>query len=125
MGGRGYIEGMGIVIWKGCLLTVGGSGVGSVITGGKGSVMGGGVSIVGGSGVVVVTVSLWDFGVIDGGSVIIGGSGGFVVVDDGDGEGSGVIGVSGGIGSVMGDDETVVFSVVIIGDDSGRVEVGV
>ena len=123
----GYIEGMGIVIWKGCLLTVGGSGVGSVITGGKGSVMGGGVSIVGGSGVVVVTVSLWDVGVIVGGSVITGGSGGFVVVDDGDGdgEGSGVIGVSGGIGSVMGDDEAVVFSVVIIGDDSGRVEVGV
>ena len=77
---------------------------GSVITGVNGSVMGGGVSIVGGS--VVVVVSLWN-----------------VAVDDDDSEGSGVIGVSGVIESVMGDDIVVVFSVVIIGNDSGGVGV--
>jgi hypothetical protein len=80
---------------------------GSVITGGSGSVTGGGVSIVGGS-VVVDGGSLWIIGVVDG-----------------DNEGSGVIGVSGVIESVIGDDVVVVFSVVIIGNDSGGVGVGV
>jgi hypothetical protein len=81
---------------------------GSVITGGSGSVTGGGVSIVGDSVVVVDGGSLWIIGVVDG-----------------DNEGSGVIGVSGVIESVIGDDVVVVFSVVIIGNDSGGVGVGV
>lgn len=45
--------------------------------------------------------------------------------DDDDGDGFGVIGVSGVIASVIGDDGAVVFSVVIIGDDSGGVGVEV
>jgi hypothetical protein len=62
--------------------------------------------------------------VMEGGVSMVGGSV-VVVVDDDDGDGSGVIGVSGVIASVIGDDGAMVFSVVIIGDDSGGVGVEV